>query len=895
MNVLKSRQYLKIVSLLVGIEGLVAAVITLSFKSEGGSIFGLSTLRFGIILLLVIVSSAFIWLGLSWGKSNQLTQKALDHLAANTDVWVFLSFWLAVFLFLFNSRNFFVYGLFSFRKIIDLYQFYARFKPLLLWGLITSLEIGVAVFLTFRQRLDRESESKNIFFIWLLKTLTRHDQSKTIEENGTWWKRIWQRNVSGWVIWSGLLIVWGWIAITQIGITPDEVYWNIAGIPIFPQQIWIAVLGMLFLVDFRLLLISRSPKSGLLELLKKPATPYILMILIWAVTILVWQGERMPHTYFAPGPFPPNYEIYPFSDASRFDVGAQYFLIGKGLNNKLIVDRPYLMMMIAFYHLIAGQQYNVVIFVQIVLLGLIPALLFLLGWKMHSKPAGLGMALIFLFQQKNAIEGADQIGIANVKVLTSELPNAFLLILFVIGLFYWLRIDGKKVFWPIFTGGVLGIAIGVRVHSIVMVLFVLGITLLVYLIQQRSFKKWFGEIILFIVALAGVIGPYTIGNVQSGQSPFWLAKINQAIPRTTEALLEGNSFNYFQVGPSVIDDWLDPIWAAGVGNWGLGNKPEEIAEDSRIMLILRHFIHNEVMTVLSYPLNGRVHGLDEAFEQPYWDNNVDWLGALKLGEKVFLGINLLVFSLGIGAAYKRWQLIGLIPLFVHLGYHLTNSAARTSGGRYLVPVDWVLHIYFVFGILAIVFSIRDWKFDSSLSVMRKTIKPAQWGSAFVTLLVFVLFGCSFMFSGYFEIPYTLDSGENLFQYFTPDVWNRLEKSGVSREQVSTFVQSENSVLISGWGLYPRFYKAGVTDERSSYLPAIPFDKSRLYLLLLMDEKTEHIHVLLDGDWLNKFPNAVYTIVLGCDQGAYTDAKYVFSFTDGGVEVLESTSPELTCP
>ena len=51
-------------------------------------------------------------------------------------------------------------------------------------------------------------------------------------------------------------------------------------------------------------------------------------------------------------------------------------------------------------------------------------------------------------------------------------------------------------------------------------------------------------------------------------------------------------------------------------------------------------------------------------------------------------------AFGIGTAVQRDRLRGLVPLGVLLLYLGANSLARTSGGRYLVPVDWILIAYF---------------------------------------------------------------------------------------------------------------------------------------------------------------------------------------------------------
>jgi len=60
--------------------------------------------------------------------------------------------------------------------------------------------------------------------------------------------------------------------------------------------------------------------------------------------------------YFAPGPYPPSFQAYPFSDAEIYDLGAQYALIGQRLNNFGYVDKPLYTFLLFLFHSVAGQS-----------------------------------------------------------------------------------------------------------------------------------------------------------------------------------------------------------------------------------------------------------------------------------------------------------------------------------------------------------------------------------------------------------------------------------------------------------------------------------------------------------------------------------------------------------
>ena len=40
----------------------------------------------------------------------------------------------------------------------------------------------------------------------------------------------------------------------------------------------------------------------------------------------------------------------------------------------------------------------------------------------------------------------------------------------------------------------------------------------------------------------------------------------------------------------------------------------------------------------------------------------------------------------------------LFDLAIFIFYNISNALARTSGGRYLVPMDWIISLYFLLGV-----------------------------------------------------------------------------------------------------------------------------------------------------------------------------------------------------
>jgi hypothetical protein len=75
------------------------------------------------------------------------------------------------------------------------------------------------------------------------------------------------------------------------------------------------------------------------------------------------------------------------------------------------------------------------------------------------------------------------------------------------------------------------------------------------------------------------------------------------------------------------------------------------------------------------------------------------MATLLPGNWLFLVLILGIVAFGIGTAYTRTGAAGMAPLFVMLGYNLSNSLSLTSGARYLVPMDFAVILYFCIGVV----------------------------------------------------------------------------------------------------------------------------------------------------------------------------------------------------
>ncbi|MCX6064453.1 MAG: hypothetical protein NT121_01670, partial [Chloroflexi bacterium] len=119
-------------------------------------------------------------------------------------------------------------------------------------------------------------------------------------------------------------------------------------------------------------------------------------------TCFLWLAQPILPGYFATPPRAPNFEIYPFSDALIYAQYAQSALVGNGFMWPDVPTRPLYITFITWLHVLAGQDYIRVIFLQTLVLAAFPAVLYLLGKEVAGRPLGLGLALLATFRDLTA-------------------------------------------------------------------------------------------------------------------------------------------------------------------------------------------------------------------------------------------------------------------------------------------------------------------------------------------------------------------------------------------------------------------------------------------------------------------------------------------------------------
>ena len=86
----------------------------------------------------------------------------------------------------------------------------------------------------------------------------------------------------------------------------------------------------------------------------------------------------------------------------------------------------------------------------------------------------------------------------------------------------------------------------------------------------------------------------------------------------------------------------------------------------------------------------------------YWSDSGGWRGDMPFVQIGLVFLNLVLVAIGLGYSWIHHRWAGMIPMTIFIAYSVSLSAAMNSGGRYLVPMDWVLYFYYGLAIVVIV-------------------------------------------------------------------------------------------------------------------------------------------------------------------------------------------------
>ncbi len=788
-----------------------AAFFALALIPHEGSRFSISRLT----LLAALFAFFALWIYFSVRPPKQLDSLARPAFIVSSAL---LSLTLAVSLFLLRYLD-----------PVHSLPYFQRLSPLLFYLLALSLQTSLfLLFICFGFHHENFQQRKPIFF-------------------------------SAFIAFVILISVFLFISLTRIGLTPDQAYWGEPGVPVMGWQLGLAMLGGLCVLCF-----SFSSRTRLID--------FILPIFIWLLAVTIWLNvpiNVIQNSFYAPMD-PPTFQPFPNSDAGYYDSMAHSLLIGYPYQGD-IPTRPLFIVLLAILHLLVGERYSLIIAGQTLVLALFPVVLYYLGKKLHSRTAGIIIALFAIFREWTSLLISSQTRVSNTKTLLVDLPTFLLLTLACLFVLHWLeRKDWKS---ALVAGGTFGMLMLLRTQSMLILPFILLTVFLVFGWKNKNSFLLLSS--FFLLGIFFSVSPWLLHNyLFSGHITFDAPFQYQVI--ASQYKYTGN-----------LD--LQSVDLQGKGL--LGILLTFALKDPKFVFgfIATHFFATQISGILALPLIQSYNGLLAPINL-YW---MQWDGSLSWYNLLLIIFYLSIIAVGLGASWKRLRWVGLIPLAFSLGYSLANGIGRFSGWRYAFPADWISYFYFGIGVAEIfasaalllgalpekIFTPKSMPMDinhegteTRRHEKRNFVANSNWSQGLILAGVFALIGAlPWMAEGIAAPRYAGQTSAALTAKLLAST--AVQKLGVDQTQLAIFAVQPRAVLQIGRVLYPRFFTRDTGLASAHPWPAyVPRDFARMGFLFLNQTRSD---ALFQSREVPDFPQAADAIILGCQQADYIDVRLIF--------------------
>jgi len=678
---------------------------------------------------------------------------------------------------------------------------------------------------------------------------------------------------------SMLLI--GIMLYSGFGVSAAEDYWYGAGVPILASQLIAAILGGILFLQIEKRWQFRR-------------TDLIVFLLIYAVTAALWAREPLQKSFLFIGPYAPNRVLYPFADAALFDTASQFALIGQHFlfYNVQFFERALYISFLVYLHSLVGQDYGQLMAAQAAIFAIFPALVYLVGRSLNIRAIGFTAAIIAMLRGINSIAASNMIDMANPKMMLTDFPTAIGMVLIVLLTVEWLKRPQQKWFYAVWIGGIIGLTVMLRTNSLVLLFF---IPLYAFFKFLPKWKTWLVSSFLLFFAVFAVTLPWELRNQSLGGQLYSsiFAKFQNVIQQRYAPPSGPDSFLPQEQSLSFVSfKQLQAFAALSEGDLGQAKKPC----DKVTCFVPNHFLHNILTSILVLPtspiLDDLRHTVRESF--PYWDPR--WKGTFTIPSLLLFALNIFFITLGIIVAWKQWQFVGLSPLAIFMFYDLSNGFARTSGGRYIVPIDWIVTIYFLIGVFQVITFAANalgfkWPFFTEYVEQKPSKQNFTANDLSKTVVILaILFGVGAL------IPLAETLHENRYQNFDiskalREHETQISSAGLNLEEINTFLQNPNAEISVGRALYPRYYIEN--EGEVHFYPVVVMGFPRTTFTLIGPKGEQGI--LLPGDKPRYFPHAVDAIVLGCKEQFYVDALAVIILDEKGSIYTRSPASSFECP
>ena len=634
-----------------------------------------------------------------------------------------------------------------------------------------------------------------------------------------------------------LLSLWLFIALTRLGLTPDPAYWGEPGVPMLGWQFVLALIGGVAVLG-----VTFSSHTRRMDFML-PVGIYLLALAVW----LSVPVDVLANSFYMPIN-PPGFQPFPYSDAGYYDQMAHSLLIGHPYQGT-IPTRPLYIFLLTVLHLLFGENYRSIIIGQTIVLAMIPVVFYSLGKRLHSRMAGVIIALFFIFRELTTLLVSSSTRVSNTKTLMVDLPTLLLLILACLFTIRWLEKRTEKD--ALIAGGMFGLLLLLRTQSMLVLPLMLLAALLVLGWKNKTFYLLSS---FFFLGLLVTILPWLTHNyLQTGQfafdAPFQYKVIASQYAYTGNLDINNFDFEGKGLGRVLIEFALkDPGFVFG--------------------FISNHFLATQIHGLFALPLIQPYSGVFAPINlyRMQWNGTLEWYNLLLI---VFY---LAVIALGLGSAWKRWRWIGLLPLAFSTGYALATAVGRFSGWRYDLPADWVWYFYFGIGFAELLLQTALlFGADQSLDTLSQQPQRIESTYPFPRLILIAL-----LFAFVSGLPWL---AKNIASPRYEDQSRKMLGAKIASlsnapamDEINAFASQSEAFMQTGRVLYPRFFSKEDGLASANPWPAYALrDYPRIGFLLL---NQSNVFVVFPTKRLPEFPHARDAIVVGCQREGFVEAHWI---------------------
>jgi len=229
------------------------------------------------------------------------------------------------------------------------------------------------------------------------------------------------------------------------------------------------------------------------------------------------------------------------------------------------------------------------------------------------------------------------------------------------------------------------------------------------------------------------------------------------------------------------------------------------------------FLNHGVNNILLFPLRDELRDFDELWipTVAFWE---EWEGTPTIPQAFLLIFCLLLFGLGVAAAWYRNGWLGLLPLGLNFVYNLWTSLALLSGQRFMLTMDWSIYLYYMIGLFALMSGLLF-----LLESGRSTIVNWYRSNPFqATQMPLVIKPRYYLMAGlfFFGVGASLPLSETTFKQMYPPASQKemlatlvlspaMKGNDVYKACLQRAAAEGQLTIVQGRAIYPRYYSAGM--------------------------------------------------------------------------------------